>query len=122
MLNLPRGFSMFNRKYPDQSKLDEYLKVLATERRGSERSDCMLEAVTQINGSPRDTVYLANISDLGALLFVTPGTFLPDEFQLLGLSKNAVDCRLVWQKDRDAGIAFKDKLTDRQFNAFNGWI
>lgn len=113
---------MFNRNYPDEFKLNEHLQRLTIERRAAIRSDCMLEAVTQIQGLPKDTIYLANISDNGALVFVTPGTFLPEEFQLLGLSKAPVDCRLVWQKDRDAGIAFKDKLANRQFNSFNGWI
>ena len=90
----------------DQSKFEEHILKLSKSGRKSMRSDCFLEAVTQIDGLAKDTVYISNISETGLMMIVMQGTSIPEEFQLLGLKKEPVNCRKVWQKNENIGVKF----------------
>jgi hypothetical protein len=90
--------------------LSEHIAALYKERRSSSREHCWYEVITQVDGLPRDTVTLSNLSEHGALMIVTPGTEVPEEFQILGLNKNAIDCRRVWIDGQKVGIAFTSNL------------
>lgn len=94
----------------DQIRFDAHLANLAKERRNFKRSDCAFEAVTQFDGGPRDTVYVTNISPHGLMMIVTPGTFIPEEFQLLGLSELSVNCRRIWHRGENVGVEFIEEL------------
>ena len=90
----------------DYAKLEAHLVNLAKEPRNSNRTDCSFEAVTQLDGCPKDTVYVTNISTDGLMMIATPGTFIPEEFQLLGISEQPINCRMVWRKDDYVGVEF----------------
>lgn len=93
-----------------KANLEDHIASLSKERRSTSRSDCWFEAITQIDGLPRDTVALSNLSAHGALMVVTPGTFIPEEFQLLGLSDSPIDCRRIWIDGQKVGIEFSRKI------------
>jgi hypothetical protein len=90
----------------DYAKFEEHLASLPKERRNSKRTDCSFEAVTQFNGFPKDSVYVTNISTDGLMMIVTPNTFIPKEFQLLGITDQPINCRMVWRKGEDVGVEF----------------
>ncbi len=90
----------------DYAKLEAHLASLPKERRNSKRTDCSFEAVTQFDGSPKDTVYVTNISTAGLKMIVTPGTFIPEYFQLLGIAERAILCRMVWRNGDNVGVEF----------------
>ncbi len=96
----------------NHARFENHLVNLASERREFTRSDCAFEAVTQFDGGPKDTVYVTNLSTNGLLMIVTPGTFVPEEFQLLGLSELPKNCRKIWQRSENVGVEFIDQLTD----------
>lgn len=98
--------------FADQARFEDHLASLSKERRNHDRSDCAFEAVTQFDGCPKDTVYVSNVSAMGLMMIVTPGTFIPEEFQLLGISGLPVNCRRIWQKSENVGVEFIDELTE----------
>lgn len=99
-------------KSSDQRSLNKHVTALIHERRASVRTDCFLEAVTLIDGNPWDSVYITNMSETGAKMIVTLGTELPACFHLLGICDTPVQCSLVWQEGRNAGVAFIKERQD----------
>jgi hypothetical protein len=94
----------------DQTRLEAHLANLSKERRTSNREDCAFEAVVQYNRAPKDTVYVRDISKKGLMMIVTPGTHIPEEFQLLGLEEQPVSCHWIWRDGDNVGVEFITEL------------
>lgn len=94
----------------DQSRFEEHLANLSKERRTFNREDCAFEAVVQYHGIPKDTVYVNNLSLDGLMMIVTPNTYIPEEFQLLGLKEQPVNCSKIWQDGENIGVKFITEL------------
>ena len=68
----------------------DYRATLAVNER-AERQDCLVR----------------DLSDSGARIVVDPAIELPPQFLLL-LSRNVTRrCRLIWRKEREAGVQFR---------------
>ncbi len=57
--------------------------------------------------APRQDCIVYDMSQTGARILIDPATELPPEFLLL-LSRNVTRrCKLVWRKEREAGVRFR---------------
>jgi hypothetical protein len=64
-------------------------------------------ALARSEQAPRQDCLVYDMSHTGARILIDPTIELPQEFLLL-LSRNVTRrCKLVWRKDREAGVRFR---------------
>jgi hypothetical protein len=64
-------------------------------------------ALARSEQAPRQDCLVYDMSHTGARILIDPAIELPQEFLLL-LSRNVTRrCKLVWRKDREAGVRFR---------------
>ena len=81
---------------------------MAREKRKSVRRRVQSRAtVAPSEQAPRQDCMVYDMSNTGARILIDPAIELPEEFLLL-LSRNVTRrCKLVWRKDREAGVLFR---------------
>ena len=81
--------------------------MVAEQRRAARRRVQCRASLAKSEQAPRQDCIVYDISHTGARILIDPAIELPSEF-LLVLSRNVTRrCRLVWRKERHAGVRFR---------------